>query len=255
MPGDLLQKMIKSWSRKTAIDVKYTPQTKVERWNPRLIGTFFATYNCNLQLGDAQICSSEELKGFSNLEDARLRCRFWLWNLPGCKKYALASCRKPGAIFYEKGVDNLTPIQKSFAPLLVISNVLNAMNTQFGFDFVVQNETQSLECESMSVFQVNRMILYTMSHSSCYIKWKSRFYLDWMHYHLAPSQSCLLVMWIKLICHCMHTFSVGWKFWGQIVFGLLVLPDDTDDARIKNSQNMHDSRMIQKKYGYLKKTF
>ena len=31
MRGDLLQKMIKSWSRKTAIDVKYTPQTKRER--------------------------------------------------------------------------------------------------------------------------------------------------------------------------------------------------------------------------------
>ena len=26
--GDLLKKMIKSWSRKTAIDVKYTPQDK-----------------------------------------------------------------------------------------------------------------------------------------------------------------------------------------------------------------------------------
>ena len=31
MQGDLLQKMIKSWSRKKVIDVKYTPQTKGER--------------------------------------------------------------------------------------------------------------------------------------------------------------------------------------------------------------------------------
>ena len=54
----------------------------------------------------------------------------------------------------ENGVNDLTPIQKSFDPLLVISNVLKAMKTQFGFDFVVLNETQLLECESMSVCQV-----------------------------------------------------------------------------------------------------
>ena len=30
--GDLLQKMINSWSRKTAMDVKYTLQNKGERW-------------------------------------------------------------------------------------------------------------------------------------------------------------------------------------------------------------------------------
>ena len=58
----------------------------------------------------------------------------------------------------ENGVSNLTPIQKFFASLLVISNVLNVMNTQFGFDFVVLNETQPLECVSMSVCQVHRMI-------------------------------------------------------------------------------------------------
>ena len=58
----------------------------------------------------------------------------------------------------ENDVNNLTPIQKSFAPLLVFSNVLNAMpcamNTQFGFDLVVLNETQPLKCLSMSVWQV-----------------------------------------------------------------------------------------------------
>ena len=59
----------------------------------------------------------------------------------------------------EKSVSNLTPIQKCFAPLLVISNVLNVLNTQFGFDFVVLNETQPLECLSMSVCQVYRMSL------------------------------------------------------------------------------------------------
>ena len=61
--------------------------------------------------------------------------------------------------FIKKGVDNLIPIQKSFAQLLVISNVLNAINPQFRFDLVILNETQSLECESMSMFQVYRMIL------------------------------------------------------------------------------------------------
>ena len=49
----------------------------------------------------------------------------------------------------ENGDNNLTSIQKCFAPPLVISNVLNAMNNQFGFDFVILNETQLLECVSI----------------------------------------------------------------------------------------------------------
>ena len=61
--------------------------------------------------------------------------------------------------FDENGVSNLTPIQKCFAPLLIISNVLYVMNTQFGFDFVVLKETQPLECVLMSVCHVYRMSL------------------------------------------------------------------------------------------------
>ena len=43
--------------------------------------------------------------------------------------------------FMKKDVDNLIPIQKSFAQLLVISNVLNTINTQFRFDLVILNES------------------------------------------------------------------------------------------------------------------
>ena len=47
---------------------------------------------------------------------------------------------------------NLIPLKKSLTPQLVISNVLYAMNTNFGFHLMIRNETQSLECMSMSVF-------------------------------------------------------------------------------------------------------
>ena len=50
----------------------------------------------------------------------------------------------------ENDVSNLTSIQNFFAPLLVISNILNVMNTKFGFDFVVLNESQPLECVLIS---------------------------------------------------------------------------------------------------------
>ena len=126
--------------------------------SPRLMGAFFAICKCNLQLGHAQICSSEELPTCSNLEDARLHCRFWRWNLPCYKKYACASCRKPDASF-DKMASIIDSHSKKFClgSLLIISN---AMNTQFEFDFVVLNETQSLECVSMSVFQVYQMIYH-----------------------------------------------------------------------------------------------